>query len=223
MPHRNDRPKFLEQFHRILSRQTVKPDILEIVDYEPKSNQKDITQRYVFGYDKLRAKRLDVIAFMEIDDWYSPNYCEVMLKNWDSFGRPQLFGIDHTVYYHLAVKKSFIFKHPGRSSMMNTLLVPDLDINWCADDYPYTDAFLWKLFKGVSHNPKQIITLGIKHGIGMSGGRWHTEGLQRYNQTNVNLESLVGEDIEFYNNIYPETTRLIRTKKNGLCLFNFAK
>lgn len=218
-PYRNDRPKFLEQFHRLLERQTLKPSIVEVVDYVPESFSVDITQRYRRGYDVLRGKDLDVIAFMEVDDWYSPNYLELMVREWDKLGRPKMYGLDYTFYYHLLVGKSFTFRHPDRSSAMSTLIRPDLDVKWCRDDYAYTDAHLWKEIGGKTGNPKEVIAIGLKHGIGMCGGLWHKEGLDRYKSTELDFNKIVGEeDYAFYKGLYPDNVYLKQTKDRGLVI-----
>ncbi len=218
-PDRGDREKFLEQFHRQIARQTLKPTIVEVVDYVPESFNCDITQRYKRGYDVLRGKDIDVIAMLEVDDWYAPNYLEVMCENWLKYGKPKMLGLNYTIYYHLFVGKSFVFKHEKRSSMMSTLMRPDMDIEWCKDDYAYTDSHLWKTVGGIVFNPKQIITVGLKHGIGLCGGQYHSSNLQRYNENNIDFRRLVGEeDYAFYRSLYPPTTKLLRDKAKGLYL-----
>ena len=219
MPHRNDRPKFLEQFHKILSRQTLQPEIVEIVDYTPESFNCDISQRYKRGYNVLRGKDIDVIAMLEVDDWYAPNYLEVMAENWLKYGKPKMLGLNYTIYYHLFVGKSFVFKHEKRSSMMSTLMRPDMDIEWCKDDYAYTDSHLWKTVGGVTFNPKKEIAIGIKHGLGMTGGLWHKTNLERYKENNIDFRKLVGdENYAFYRSLYSPTTKLLRDKAKGLYL-----
>ena len=69
-PTRGDRPVFMEQFHRMLSRQTLQPDVVEIVDYSAISDECDITRRYITGYHRLRKLGLDVIVILEDDDFY---------------------------------------------------------------------------------------------------------------------------------------------------------
>lgn len=218
-PDRGDRPQFMGQFHRQLEQQTIKPEIVEIVDYAPTSDVCDITARYRVGYDNLRNKGLDVIAFFENDDIYLPDYLETMVNGWASHGKPKMFGLDYTIYYHLCVGKSFMFKHDKRSSMMSTLMQPDLDFEWCDDSYAYTDSHLWKTVGGKTWNPHKLITMGLKHGIGKSGGQWHIEGLQRYKDAGISLKKVVGEEnYNFYRTLYPPTAQLVRDKSNGLTL-----
>lgn len=218
-PERGDREKFLEQFHRQIARQTLKPEKVEVVDYVPESFSCDITQRYKRGYYVLRGKDLDVIAFMEVDDWYAPDYLEVMCNKWLELGKPKMLGLNYTIYYHLLVGKSFVFKHERRSSMMSTLMRPDMDVDFGKEDYPYTDSWLWKTVGGIVFNPKKCITVGLKHGIGMCGGQYHRDNLQRYSETNIDFRKLVGdEDFAFYRSLYPPTARLVRDKAKGLHL-----
>lgn len=214
-----DRPQFLGQFKKYLSSQTIQPCEIEIVDYDSKSDVCDITERYRYGYDKLRGRGLDVIAFMEDDEWYSPEYLEVMVGGWLRAGKPKMFGLDYTIYYHLYIGKSFTFRHDKRSSAMSTLIRPDMEFDWCADDYAYTDSWLWKIVGGVVWNPRKDIVVGVKHGIGKTGGRWHRDNLDRYKSREIDFRKLVGEDAyAFYRSIYPSTVRLARDSKKGLYL-----
>jgi glycosyltransferase involved in cell wall biosynthesis len=201
-PDRGDRPQFMEQYYRMMDRQTLKPEVIEVVDYAPVSDDCDITPRYRYGYDKLRNCGLDVILFIESDDWYSPRYIEVMVSEWDRLGRPDLFGPNYTIYYHLGLRKDFVFRHEKRSSMMSTLIKADLDFTWPADDYPYTDSHLWINIKNkLTFLPKEMICLGIKHGVGKVGGRFHTDMLGMYKENKISLEKVAGEDYWFYDSI----------------------
>ncbi len=218
-PTRGDRPQFLGQFIKYLASQTLQPDVVEIVDFEPLSSDCDITFRYRTGYDKLRGQGLDVIAFMEDDEFYSDDYLEVMVDGWVKNGCPKMFGLNYTVYYHLLVGKDFVFKHDKRSSMMSTLMKPDMYIVWCADNYAYTDSYLWREVGGKVWNPRKDITIGVKHGLGMCGGQWHKDGLQRYKENNVDFRRVVGEEnFAFYQTLYPSGVRLVRDKVRGLII-----
>lgn len=210
IPTRGDRPGFLENCLRMLSCQTVQPDIVEVVDF-PASDKCDITKRYRMGYDRLRDKGLDVIALMEDDDWYCREYLEIMIKEWVKT-KPDLFGTMYTIYYHIGIRGWFKFDHDRRSSAMNTLIKPDLDFAWCADHEPYTDIHLWKTLRGIltsrTFMPDRHIALGIKHGIGMCGGRNHTDRLHRYVNIDHDLNFLRSimdeESLEFYAKFYQQ-------------------
>jgi glycosyltransferase involved in cell wall biosynthesis len=201
-----DRPQFLANCLRMMQAQTVQPDHIEIVDDAPLSAAKDITWRYRNGYDRLRNKGFDAILFIEDDDWYAPNYIETMLREWQKHGKPDIFGTNYTIYYHLKLKAWFTMNHPERASAMNTLIKPDLEINWCPDHEPYTDLHLWFSIKGIAYTPEKIIAIGMKHGEGTCGGRNHTDKLERFKIADADLRFLAvnldRKSMEFYKNLY---------------------
>lgn len=180
IPHRNDRPRFLSHLHFMLQQQTIQPDIIHFVDYEPESDKKDITQRYRRGYDQLRGSGVDVIFLLEVDDHYSPTYIADQLDAWISAGKPDIFGMRQTEYYHIKHFAHFTFHHEQRSSAMNTLIRPDLTFNWCADDYEYTDVHLFQTLSYKLWLPPKPICIGIKHGSGLCGGQCHDDDLSMY-------------------------------------------
>lgn len=184
-PDRGDRPEFLACLRTMLENQILKPDHVELVNYPPKSTLPDITERYRIGYEKLSKMGFDVILFMENDDYYSPKYIQEMILEWQLAGFPDLFGTTFTTYYHIGLRKYFTFYHSERASMMNTLIRTNLKINWPADHEIFTDMFLWTRHdclngtKGL-WTPPDNLSIGIKHGVGMCGGRQHSTGLHRY-------------------------------------------
>lgn len=185
IPTRGDRPRFLANCLRQLKHQTIQPDEIALMDYEPESDEKDITQRYRRGYDQLRGKNLDVIFFAEDDEFYSTTYFETMLGAWIDHGKPKLFGLNETIYYHIKLFAYFKFGHDDRSSAMSTMIVPDLDFPWCLDSEPFTDMYLWYTLRStlqgvIWRNPPQYICIGMKHGVGLTGGDSHTSRLDRY-------------------------------------------
>lgn len=205
IPHRNDRPAFLANLKRMLQAQTLQPDIIHFEDYEPLSSERDITQRYRLAYAKLCNQQIDVIALMEVDDWYHPEYLERMVMAWDERGRPDIFGIGYSVYYHLGLQKWFSFEHENRSSAMSTLLKPDLTLQWPTDADPYTDTCLWKQLreqgKAKTWFPGKHLCINMKHGTGLTGGSFHSDRLHRFTNANgkeflqMNLDK---ESFDFY-------------------------
>ncbi len=203
IPTRKDRPGFFENCIRMLGNQTLTYTSWAFMDYEPLSNEKDITQRYRKGYELLSSHPIDVIALIEDDDYYAPDYLETMVREWDACGRPDIFGTNYTIYYHLKLKKYFTMHHPERASAMNTLIKRDLNIKWPPDNEPYTDMALWSQLKGQTFKPSKHISVGIKHNIGLTGGRNHNDRLHRYKlDDNGFLESTLDrESFDFYSNV----------------------
>lgn len=175
LPTRGDRPQFLNFAIEQLNNQTRQADVIEIVDDPPENQEKDITKRYRIGCQRIIKKNVDLIFFIEDDDWYDKQYIEKMIKKWQENGKPDLFGINSTVYYHLKTKKCINFNHPERASAMNTIVTPQIikNIIWPPDDEVSFDLYLWNFFKGKTCNFEKKYSIGIKHGIGLSGGIGH--------------------------------------------------
>jgi hypothetical protein len=208
IPTRNDRPGFMGNCLRMLRGQTwfeknggIQWQFVRIVDWPPSDGEKDITKRYRIGYDELRNSGVDVIFFWEDDDWYSPNYMDVMIGEWKHAGKPDIFGTGYTIYYHLKLGAYFTMHHPDRASAMNTMIIPDLRITWPPDAEPYTDQALWLKIPGQTFIPKGHISIGMKHGIGLSGGGYHADDrLHRFRTPDNGLlkDNLDDESLAFY-------------------------
>lgn len=202
IPTRGDRPEFLQNCFRMLKAQTVQPYIIHVVDEAPQNDDCDITYRYKKGYEFLSNNlELDVIAFIEDDDYYAPDYLEYMSAQWVANGKPDLLGCDYTIYYNVLIRKYFFFNHADRSSAMNTWIKPGLNFPWCPDSEPYTDLHLWRVLKGTIIHPSHHICIGIKHGVGKTGGFMHVDRFQRYtNEDNGFLQQNTdSESFNFYN------------------------
>ena len=175
VPTRGDRPKFLKQCHHLISRQTLKPAEVIVVDYAPKGGQKDITQRYRKGVEEATKKGCTVAVFWEDDDWYHPTYLEWLIKEWQKQKSPAIFGVGETYYYNLGASSRLHMKHQGRTSMFCTLARLPYKHTWPADNYPYLDMHFHKqhIVKTVNFPKDKILAIGIKHGVGLTGGGGH--------------------------------------------------
>jgi len=199
---RGNRPELFENCLRMIRNQTRTPDHIEVVIDTPITEGCDITWRYKLGYDRLRNKGFDVILLIEDDDYYSPVYIETMLSEWGRFGKPNIFGTNYTIYYHIAKFAWFTYYHDIRSSAMSTMIRPDLNFEWCLNNDPFTDMHLWKVIKGITFEPIKHICLGIKHGTTMTGGKLHVDRLHRYTNQDPSKEflrkNMDAESFEFY-------------------------
>jgi hypothetical protein len=208
IPDRGDRPLFMANCLRMMEAQTLKPAIIEVINYPATSKDCDITPRYRAGYELMRRKGLDVIAFIENDDWYAPDYLETQTREWNERGRPDIFGHDYTIYYHIRKFAHLTMRHVTRSSAMNTLIVPNLNLTWCADNDPYTDIWLWQHcgLQRLVYRPEKHVCMGIKHGVGMSGGACHTTQLDFFKDDDPDksfLRSVLDpESFKFYSQYF---------------------
>ena len=207
IPDRGDRPELFENCLRMVEAQTLKPERICVMGYTPESDKCDITQRYRRGYNHLCGKDLDIIALMENDDWYSPEYLQTMVDEWIKRGKPDIFGTGYTIYYHLKLGAYFTMYHQDRASAMNTLIKPDLEINWPVDHEPFTDMHLWQNIHGSIFFPDKVISVGMKHGIGLCGGRSHVDKLHRYTQKDEGFlkNTLDPDSYNFYSKFYDKS------------------
>jgi hypothetical protein len=201
IPTRGDRPQFLDFAYQQILLQTKQPDIIEIMDYPPKSDDKDITQRYRAGVLQAVAKGADCIIFWEDDDYYQLDYIEYMVKQWELKGKPLIFGIEYTYYYHLRFGLHYKH-HPGRASMFCTMVSKDaINQQWPHDNVAFTDLYIWGAWRGVTIKPERTMAIGIKHGIGMSGGKGHIlKGMYTPNNTFLK-DNCTKKAYDFYQSI----------------------
>ena len=175
IPTRGDRPQFLKQCHHLISRQTLQPNEIIFVDYAPKSSFKDITQRYRKGVEKATKRGCECVIFWEDDDWYHPTYNEWLLDSWVKCKKPSHFGVGETYYYNITANARLYMPHPNRTSMFCTMLKLPYGGSWPADHYPYLDMHFHKSgkVKTVDFPSNKVLAIGIKHGVGMTGGGGH--------------------------------------------------
>lgn len=205
IPTRGDRPTFLNFCLKRISEQTIKPDHIIIVDDKPLNNLKDITWRYKLGIKRATELGCSVAFFWEDDDWYSKDYLEWMLSKWKENGSPSIFGINETYYYHIKIGKHLWMDHQGRASAFCTLIKLPLEsnFNWPADSFPFLDMKIWQQIKGKAIRfGKDVKAIGIKHGIGLTGGGGHNINFKWSNHDAKKwFKDIVKEDFNFYETV----------------------
>lgn len=206
IPTRGDRPELLKFALDQMRRQTRKPDIIQLVNDPPLNKDKDITWRYRIGCERIFQHDIDAVILIEDDDWYDPTYVERLSNEWEKAGKPAIFGIEETTYYHLGIRSFVEEKHLGRASAMSTLLTKEvLNIKWPNDNYVFTDIALWKSLPGKTILFERLLSLGIKHGIGLTGGIGHNTQWSGYKQKDPDLnwlkKTVDPEAFEFYKNL----------------------
>jgi len=204
------REAFLNQAMTLLSEQTLEPAFIEVVDDIPPFEAKqDIAWKYKIGINRCLDRKADLIIFWEDDDWYRYDYIEFMVKHWVLFSSPDVFGLSKTIYYNIVKRKYFPVNHPGRASMMSTLITKNIVPDWEDERDPWVDITLWK--KKVPNHAFDIPfdnlpTVGIKHGIGNCGGGGHFWSDTKFKYDDVDLrflKSMVDADsLNFYSNFY---------------------
>ena len=218
IPTRGDRPKFLEQCKKLISRQTLQPKGIIWMDYAPEGPHKDITQRYRRGVEQAHQQRYEFVVFMEDDDWYHPQYLEWLIGKWKAKNKPDFFGVGETYYYHHAIDGLQHMVHLKRTSMFCTLAKLPWRISYPRDSNPFLDMHIFKHAQVVTIPfPKDTVyAIGIKHGIGKTGGSGHTSHSQYKLGGNKKwFYKHVGTDSKFYDSMLDEMKAPIYTRKNN--------
>jgi hypothetical protein len=207
--HDSRRGVFLERLKHYMAAQTMQPHLWIVVDqslmpWQP--GTKDLTARVRLGCKMAKEAGCDAVLIMEDDDWYSPDYISTMVGLWQRYGKPEVFGIGFTLYFHIRASKYWMSAHHGRASLMSTLIRLDAleRFKWPADDYVWLDIDLWKQLRGRTADIKPMITVGIKHGIGDTGGVGHNTGFSKYSPDPAWMQlktALSNEDIQFYKSL----------------------
>jgi len=198
---RGDRPKMIEQCKRLINRQTRKPD-LEIYVIEPSvSKAIDIVPRFRSGWLEAKKNNIDVIVVIESDDWYNEYYIDICVDLFTAF-RHDARGYYESLYYNVCNQSYQTHNHPNRSSLYGTSFrTTSLDnFKWPKDDYKFLDIPLWKHFVSGSLTINPSHTIGIKHNEGMRAGIGHKATMKNKDTEFKYLESIIGEDVEFYRN-----------------------
>lgn len=217
--HRGDRPRFLENLMRMINAQTLQPTEVYELGSPPENDVCDISKRYRLGYLHLsKVSKADVIAFMEVDDYYAPNYLEEMAKAWQEAGKPDLFGTTNTIYYNIKLFAYFKMQHYLSGIAMATLIKPNLDLGNVIDEDPYFDKHIYNHITNKElFTPNKTICIGIKHGDGMTGGSYHHERLDRFT-TNKGITdydksflkaNMDKDSFEFYSNYFKQKSQPI--------------
>ena len=206
IPTRGDRPKLIERCKFQIKRQTLQPEVTIWINDPPVPNVKDVTKRYRLGIERATKLGYDFAVFWEDDDWYHPQYLEWLINGWNSNGKPDLFGVGETYYYNINVDGKKHMKHTNRTSAFCTMVKLPFKGTWPADNYPYLDLHLAKKHKVVTQGfTDKIYAIGIKHGIGMSGGGGHRESFKwdSIGQTSKDWlkNHLSVDDLKFYDSI----------------------
>ena len=201
-PHHDPkRSMFLDRLKVYMDRQTRKPDQWIIVD-EPTNIKPDLTYRVRIGIERAIENGADVILIMEDDDWYDPQYIEIMVDGWKRMGKPPIFGIGYTIYCYIFGGRFWNSQHKGRASLMSTLITKEaaLSFKYPHDTEVWLDMAMWKIAGGKTIEPNKAYSIGIKHGIGMCGGVGHNKGFSRYtSDPNHNeLRKHIKEDLAWY-------------------------
>jgi hypothetical protein len=176
-PDRADRPEFIAHCLYQMERQTIKPGDHFIINDKPVNDEPDLIPRVRLGIEKARAAGYDIVFIIENDDYYPDNYLENMMNAFASVPELEAVGVFETLYYHIFEQGYKLHKHPERSSLFCTAFrISSLDrFEWPDNKEVFLDLVLWQYFKRYACLTLRTdnIPVGIKHGVGLCGGKGH--------------------------------------------------
>lgn len=190
-----------------LSRLTLRPSMLLHINWKPITDGFDLVERVHAGVGMAKDAGIDLCFIMENDDYYPANYFE-------RFGdmKADFFGDDLTFYYNLKARSFNSFYHAGRSSLFTTgFRISAMEgFQWGGDQF--LDLRLWKLAKEKGVRTRFVNTgaIGMKHGLGLCGGKGHKMKLKNCDPNMAWLKSRVDRDAYLF---YSETSRRLWEKE----------
>lgn len=186
---------------------TVKPDKVYHVNYVPESDGFDLRYRVYGGYSNALRDGIDWCFVIENDDYYPPDYFEKYLNAMSPEFGHDLIGDYHTLYYNIRNRSYKHIKHSGRASLFTTALRTKMfymESFWNFKSQ-FLDIDIWNTHQA---SKRAILTgaIGIKHGIGLCGGKGHNM-VMRPDAELQYLKDLLQNDneaFEFYRSLSEE-------------------
>lgn len=203
---RGDRPVLFDFCQKQIQGQTMPPEKAYFITEPPTDSRKDIVKRVRTGIEMAKADGFDKVIIIESDDYYTPAYCESIMREWVKHDKPAVIGCRKTVYYNLRNNSCQTYEHEFRSSLFTTAfnISALTNFRWPADDESFLDLSLWKY---ASKSARTIMydkpmAVGIKHGIGLCGGKGHRMFFKEQDPDRAWLRETVGEEaFNFYNSL----------------------
>lgn len=198
IPDRGDRSDLTAHCFKQLKRMKTYPDKVYHINYTPKSEGYDLIDRVIEGTMRAKADGIDWCFIIENDDYYPVRFFDGYLPY---FERHDFIGDQYTVYYNLRNLTHKEFSHPHRSSLFTTAFrISALNnFEWPRDENPFLDIELWKYARFKRRAFINTGAIGIKHGLGLCGGKGHKMHMQNHDQDLNWLSSHVDEiSFQFY-------------------------
>lgn len=207
IPDRGDRPELTANCLRQLDRMTLKPDATFHINYPPEVEGYDLVQRIKSGIGMATMyDGFDLCFIIENDDFYPSNYFERFAPYFEKY---DFFGQEHSDYYNLRNLTHNRFDHQYRSSLFTTgFKISALNnFEWPDPSKPFLDIDLWKYARHKRRIFVETGAIGIKHGLGLCGGKGHKFNMRNRDPEMKWLSERVDtESLEFYRSMSEKLT-----------------
>jgi hypothetical protein len=173
IPDRNDRQELTNFCFNQISRMTVQPDRIYHVNHKPWTERFDLISRVRQGVTRAQADGIDWCFIIENDDFYPADYFKRFAPFMESH---DFIGDEETIYYNLQNLTHKTFTHAYRSSLFTTAFrISALNLfKWPTDRSPFLDIDMWKYARFKRRMFIKSGAIGMKHGVGLCGGKGHT-------------------------------------------------
>lgn len=201
-PDRGDRPQLLEHCKQQVSNFASKHEHL-MVNYHAHNGNPDLTDRIKFGVDAANDGGFEWVVIVENDDAYPQDY---ILRMWPHFDRSDFIGCEFTYYANLRNRTWERSMHPNHSSLFTTAFRVSAmkDFKWKLAHKVFLDLDIWRYARkgGFKRTFIDLGAIGIKHGIGLCGGKGHVQTFKNKDPELTWLKSKVTpESFEFYSKL----------------------
>lgn len=184
------------------------------MDYLPKGQEPDLIPRIKKALELVQTQ---YVVIIEDDDYYPPDYLDAITHGFKTGAR--VCGIPDTIYYHIGTQQYQHMKHPNRASLFCTAFAVDslYGFKWPEDHVTHLDLELWKYWNNQARAKRMVKPymytgyrrgrprpVGIKHGIGLSGGIGHYRKMQRQDSNWAYLRRHCGvpeSEIQFFSSL----------------------
>ena len=167
------------------------------------------------AFNNARIKG-DAVAFIEDDDWYSPQYLERMVRAMQENSDAMLVGEGHALYYNVAHRWWWEHGNMKHASLCQTVVHKRgfmFVLRQCAfDKSPFLDVRLWRntptkhIFAPPAVNQRMLIGMKSMPGrAGIGSGHRRETPVNRTDPTLAKLRSLIGTDANLYERFYQHT------------------
>ena len=142
------------------------------IDHRPETEECDIVPRFRKGLAIAKSEGFEWVVVVESDDYYPPDYLDRLIPYMET---NDFIGDERTIYYHLGNRSWVELNHPKRSSLFTTSFrISALDgFRWPKDTTPFLDIEIWRHSFRKRCKFLNSGAIGIKHGVGKTGGSGH--------------------------------------------------
>lgn len=183
-----------------VSRFTTQLEHVKIV-HAPKSLSPDLKDRVKEGFDYAVQKGIDWVVIIESDDYYSADYLENILPYTHNM---DFIGCEFSYYFNLKNRTWDKLEHRGRSSLYTTAFRVSAmkGFPWHRAHDVFLDQSIWNYANRFRRTFIDAGAIGIKHGIGLTGGKGHRMVFKNRDPDLTWLESKVDkESFQFYKSL----------------------